>query len=214
MTNLYSAFVSASRTGAPIQRPLVFDYQYDQETVNLDDEYLLGRQLLVAPVLEPGSKARSVYLPAGEWYDWHTGELHQGGQRIKAQAPLDTIPLYAKVGSVLPMWTDSPKSTHGYYPTAIELRVFVPSTDGVHMSSLTEDDGLTFAATSLQDAFVETLFTLERSGNKLTLTGSVVGNGFPEFHRTEFRINLVGAGVREPIVIQNSGQDFSVEIAL
>ena len=214
MPYLYSTFVSASRNGAPIQRPLVFDFQYDAETLNLDDEYLLGGDLLVAPVLEPGSSARSVYLPAGEWYDWHTGELHQGQQRIKAIAPLDTIPLFAKAGSVVPMWPEAPKSTHGYYPTAIELRVFVPSIDGLYMSSLTEDDGLTFAATSWEDAFVETLFTLERAGNKLTISGSTLGKSFPEFNRNEFRINLVGVGVREPLVIQNSGQDFSVEINL
>lgn len=214
MPYLYSAFVAASRNAAPIQRPLVFDYQYDPETLNIDDEYLLGRDLLVAPVLEPGATARSVYLPAGEWFDWHTGERHQGQQRIKALAPLDTIPVYAKAGSVIAMWTEAPKSTHGHYPTATELRVFVPSIDGVHMSALTEDDGLTFAANSLQDAFVETLFTVERAGNKLILTGSVVGNGFPEFNRTEFRVSLIGVGVREPVVIQNAGENFTLEFEL
>ncbi len=69
-------FVRAAETGAPVQRPLVFDHQHDAAVRDIDDEYLLGPDLLVAPVLEPGTTARQVYLPAGDWYDWHTGERH------------------------------------------------------------------------------------------------------------------------------------------
>ena len=76
---LYAAFVRAAETGAPVQRPLVFDHQHDPAVRDIDDEYLLGPDLLVAPVLEPGQTARQVYLPAGDWYDWHTGERHAGG---------------------------------------------------------------------------------------------------------------------------------------
>jgi alpha-glucosidase len=214
MPYLYSAFVAASRDGSPIQRPLIYEYQYDSETVNLDDEYLLGGDLLVAPVLEPGASSRSVYLPEGEWYDWHTGNLIQGKQRVKVDAPLDTIPLFAKAGAVIPMWTEAPKSTYGYYPSSIELRVFVPSIDGTHMSVLTEDDGLTFAATGSKESFLETQITVARAGRQLTLTGLVSGNSFPEFVRKDFRINLVGAGIREVIVLENTGEAFSLTIQL
>ena len=57
-----------------MQRPLVFDHQYDRLVRDLDDEYLFGPDLLVAPVIEAGQTARQVYLPDGDWYDWHTGE--------------------------------------------------------------------------------------------------------------------------------------------
>src|SRR5215217_4159534 len=89
---LYATFLRASETGAPVQRPLVFDYQYDATVRDIDDEYLLGPDLLIAPVLAPGVTARQVYLPAGSWYDWHTGELLQGNQFTLAPTPMDHIP--------------------------------------------------------------------------------------------------------------------------
>ena len=114
---LYSAFLESSRTGAPVQRPLVFDHQDDATVLELDDEYLLGRDLLVAPVMEPGMTARQVYLPRGEWHDWHTGEVHAGGAFVIAPTPMDRIPLYARAGSVVPMWPEAPASTSGHRPT-------------------------------------------------------------------------------------------------
>jgi alpha-glucosidase len=112
------------------------------------------------------------------------------------------------------MWTEAPKGTYGYYPSSIELRVFVPSIDGTHMSVLTEDDGLTFAATGSKESFLETQITVARAGRQLTLTGLVSGNSFPEFVRKDFRINLVGAGIREVIVLENTGEAFSLTIQL
>ena len=78
MPYIYAAFVTASETGAPVQRPLVFDHQYDPPVRDLDDEYLFGPDLLVAPVLKPGRPRSQVYLPDGDWYDWHTGEVFIG----------------------------------------------------------------------------------------------------------------------------------------
>ena len=113
---LYASFVRAAETGAPVQRPLVFDFQRDAAVRDIDDEYLLGPDLLVAPVLEPGATARQVYLPAGDWYDWHTGERHAGGRWVVAPTPMERIPLYARAGAVVPMWAQAPPSTSGYHP--------------------------------------------------------------------------------------------------
>ena len=67
-----------------MQRPLVFDHQDDPAVRDIDDEYLFGPDLLVAPVVEAGMTARQVYLPAGDWYDWHTGEPAGGGRYVLA----------------------------------------------------------------------------------------------------------------------------------
>ena len=98
---LYAAFLESSRTGAPVQRPLVFDHQDDATVLELDDEYLLGRDLLVAPVMEPGMTARQVYLPAGGWVDWYDDTVHAGGSSSSRSTPMDRIPLYARAGSVV-----------------------------------------------------------------------------------------------------------------
>ncbi|MGZ4477492.1 MAG: glycoside hydrolase family 31 protein [Nocardioidaceae bacterium] len=188
---LYTAFVRSSETGEPVQRPLVFDHQYDAVVRDLDDQYLFGTDLLVAPVTAPGATARQVYLPAGDWYDWHTGEPVGGSRFLVANTPMDRIPIFARGGAVVPMWVEAPPSTSGYQPETVELHLFVPRRDGTFSSQLAEDDGLTFAARD--GAFFRTRFTVVRDGSTVTLTAAVEGDGFPEFRRTAFHLVLHGA---------------------
>jgi alpha-glucosidase len=195
---LYTTFVTATETGAPVQRPLVFDHQYDASVRDLDDEYLLGPDLLVAPVVEPGTTARQVYLPAGGWYDWHTGEHLAGASFVIAPTPMDTIPLYARAGAVVPMWPEAPASTDGHHPTSLELHVFVPRTDGRWTSSLQEDDGLTDAAH--QGARVRTTLTVERRGAEVRVDAVADGDGYPELARERFVLVLHGAAPAAVVV--------------
>jgi alpha-glucosidase len=185
---IYAAFVHATETGEPVQRPLIFDHQYDPIVRDLDDEYLFGRDLLVAPVLEPSSTARQVYLPAGAWYDWHTGERLEGGRFLIAPTPMDRIPIFARAGSVIPMWPEAPASTSGYHPELTELHLFVPGDDRVATSTLVEDDGLT-----LDGGSYRTTLTLSRSGSRVRLQGDVAGTGYDGFRRHSLRLVLHGA---------------------
>ena len=68
--------------------------------------------------------SRDVYLPRGHWYDWHTGELHEGGQTITAAAPLDRIPIFARAGSRIPLWREAPASTGDADLADVEWREF------------------------------------------------------------------------------------------
>jgi len=206
---IYAAFVEATETGAPVQRPLVFDHQYDATVRDLDDQYLLGRDLLVAPVYEPGATARQVYLPEGNWYDWHTGERHDGGRWLLAETPMDRIPLYARGGAVIPMWPEAPASTDGHHPEAIELHVFAPGEDGTYRSRLREDDGLTFSGGHL-----ETTFEVTREGDRLALRAEVEGDGYPEFAREAFRLAIHAGEPQAARVIANAGEPFTAEINL
>jgi alpha-D-xyloside xylohydrolase len=97
----YAAAQQAALTGMPILRALVLDYQDDPHARAIKDEYLFGPDLLVAPVIDENT-SRAVYLPAGDWTNLFTGEQITGPQTIIAKAPLDTIPVYAKRGTVLP----------------------------------------------------------------------------------------------------------------
>jgi alpha-glucosidase len=223
---LYACFVQAAETGAPVQRPLVFDHQYDPLVVDIDDQYLLGRDLLVAPVVAAGTTARQVYLPPGRWYDWYDGSLVAGPPFLLVPTRMDRIPLYARGGSVIPMWPEAPASTANYHPTAVELHLFLPDDDGqAHVSLLQEDDGVTYAA---QDgARYRTTVTVTRTGTRVHLDAVVEGRGFAEFARTQFRLYVHGAEILaaaidgEParvsddaIAIANTGSGFRADITL
>lgn len=191
MPYLYSAFVEAATSGAPVQRPLVFDFQYDRAVVDLDDQYLFGPHLLVAPVLAAGATQRNVYLPEGLWYDWHTGDALPGARYVVAAAPLDRIPLYARGGAVVPMLAEAPASTAQLAPTSIELHVFVPEDGAAPVTSLLqEDDGETFAAQN--GALVHTRVTVARDGAEVTVTAETTGDGFAAFRRAEFVVVVHG----------------------
>ncbi len=137
---IYTAFWESRETGAPIMRPLVLSHQSDPRTADLDDQFKLGSDLLAAPVLEPGVSGRSVYLPSGQWYDFWRGEKLAGERDVWADAPLDTVPLFVKAGTVLPM---QPVQQHTDEPPAetITLRVY----PGIGESLWYEDDGRTLA---------------------------------------------------------------------
>jgi len=100
LPHLYTLFHETSTTGLPMCRPLVLEYPDDRNTTNLSDQFLFGSSLLVAPILTPDTTHRVVYLPEGTWVDMTTGEMHAGGRHILAQAPLDTVPLFAKAGAI------------------------------------------------------------------------------------------------------------------
>ncbi|MGC4095437.1 MAG: glycoside hydrolase family 31 protein [Polyangiaceae bacterium] len=220
---LYAAFLRASETGAPVQRPLVFDFQHDLESRQVEDQYLLGDALLVAPVLRPGESARHVYLPPGHWVDFHSDELHEGGRYVTLSAPLGRIPLLVRAGHVVPMLEQAPSTTLGLRPELIELHVFVPIADGSTESVLYEDDGSTTAYRT--GAFLRTRLTLKRSGAALSLRAEVSGKGFPELRRRQLRIVFHGSVpssacldgaepalpvVEGALVLENSGSDFEL----
>jgi alpha-glucosidase len=202
MPYIYAAFLTASETGAPVQRPLVFDHQDDPLVRDLDDEYLFGRDLLVAPVLEAGQTSRQVYLPEGDWYDWHSRVRYTGPSFIQVPTPMEQIPVFARGGAVVPLWPEAPDSTDGYHPDVIELHLFLPTVDGVHRSLLQEDDGLTFAADRGRRCRSE--LTVTRSGDRLELRADVDGEGYPEFAREAFRLVVHGA---RPAAVRLDGAD-------
>ena len=88
----------AAERGIPPMRPLFFDFQDDQRAAEVDDQFLFGPDLLVAPILEYRARERRVYLPAGaEWSDaWSGDDVHEGGVTIDASAPLQRIPVFIR----------------------------------------------------------------------------------------------------------------------
>jgi len=101
----YAAAMQAAATGMPVMRALVLAYQNDERARTAKDEYLFGPDMLVAPVTDE-STARLVYLPAGYWVNYWTGSQVSGGKTVMADAPLETIPVYVRLGAVIPKIPD------------------------------------------------------------------------------------------------------------
>ncbi|KAA3661017.1 MAG: alpha-xylosidase, partial [Chloroflexi bacterium] len=102
MPYIYSEAVKCGYTSLPMMRPLVLDYQDDPNTYTIDDQFLFGSSLLVAPILDETNQRR-VYLPEGEWVNFWSKEILSGGKWLTADAPLDIMPLYVKAGTILPL---------------------------------------------------------------------------------------------------------------
>jgi len=138
---IYGAVRECATTGMPIMRALWLHYPDDPIATARRDEYLWGRNLLVAPVVEQGATTRKLYLPHGAWFDFCTGERVEGGREITRQVDLETIPLYVRAGSILPL---GPVKQHAYEKSSEPLSISIyPGADASFL--LYEDDGKSFA---------------------------------------------------------------------
>jgi len=192
---LYGLVRQASLSGTPIMRPLLWHAPNDPLATACSDQFLLGENLLIAPILHPGAQSRSVYLPRGEWYDFWTGELLPGSGYILRKAPLDRIPILVRSGSLLPMSAPQP-FVKDHSPERIFLHIW-PRAAG----SLTwyDDDGATQAYTtgSWQSRIIRTQVG-PRSG-QLDI-GPVEGN-YPG-HRGPWRIVLRGIPRKRAVKVE------------
>ncbi|MGD0370065.1 MAG: TIM-barrel domain-containing protein, partial [Acidobacteriaceae bacterium] len=140
---LYTVAEESHRTGVPIFRPLLLNYQEDENTLGIDDEFMIGDDLLVAPILKPNLTARMVYLPPGVWFDYWTGARREGGRMIRADAPLESVPLYVRGGAILPL---GPEQKYVGEKTTDPLQFEIyPDAHGEASAIVYEDDGLTEA---------------------------------------------------------------------
>lgn len=101
---IYDLMRESELTGIPMLRPLVLEYEKDEDVKNRNDEFMLGDRMLIAPVVEQGAREKLVYLPEGIWYDYWTGEEILGENFIIREAPLDVCPIYVKAGAVIPKY--------------------------------------------------------------------------------------------------------------
>ena len=141
MPYIYSLAYRTYKSGAPYMRALFMDFPNDPNVADLRYEYMFGPAFLVAPVYRQGRTWRKVYLPAGtDWYNYWTNERYHGGQTITVDSPIDTMPLFVRAGSIIPMGTPV-ESTDDAQKIA-KIRVY-PGADGDF--TLYRDDGETYA---------------------------------------------------------------------
>lgn len=99
---MYDLFAQETKTGLPIMRPLVLNYDDDPRVTDIDNEFMVGNSLLVAPIVEKSQTKRLVYLPAGQWIDFWNHREYTGGKDIVVNAPLDKLPLFVQKNAILP----------------------------------------------------------------------------------------------------------------
>jgi alpha-D-xyloside xylohydrolase len=171
MPYLYSLAWRVTNEGYTIMRPLVFDYQNDSNVFGIADQFMYGPAILVNPVTTAGAISRSVYLPAGTWYDFWAGSTATGGSTVSVSAPISQIPLFVKAGSIVPMGPEIQFATQSADP--LEIRIY-KGQDGSF--TLYEDEGDTYNYESRQ--YSQISFDWSESAQQLTIgarTGSYTG---------------------------------------
>jgi alpha-glucosidase (family GH31 glycosyl hydrolase) len=141
MPYLYSAVAETHRTGLPVMRGLWLHYPQDAKALTVENAYMFGPHLLVAPVVELGAKERKVYLPEGVWWDFWTGQKVEGAGEITTPVALESTPVFVRAGAIVPT---GPVKQYTAEPSTQPIRLTVyPGADG--RFSLYEDDGISFA---------------------------------------------------------------------
>jgi alpha-glucosidase/alpha-D-xyloside xylohydrolase len=184
----YALAWQARDSGVPLMRPLWLHYPEDETASGIGTEYLWGRDLLIAPVVTKGTRARDVYLPEGLWYDWWTGETHKGGKTTTRIVDLDTMPIYVRAGAIVPL--DPVRqyiSQEVTEPTV--LRIF-RGADGEFM--LYSDDGTTL--NYLEGKAALTRVTWNDSAETLTIAPAPKESARDRSDSRQFRIEMVPGG--------------------
>jgi alpha-glucosidase len=198
---LYTLFEECHRTGAPILRPLLFEYPEDETTYNADDEFLLGEALLVAPITRPGIEHRHVYLPQGTWFHYWNGERFDGPAHVLAHAPLGEPAIYVRANTPVPMGPDANHT--GERPTD-PLTLRIHPAEGAGESTLYEDAGDGFGYENGE--YARRVLSCDTSHDRVTIRlGEREGSFAPE--RREVILELRGIESAQSVLVDGQERE-------
>jgi alpha-glucosidase (family GH31 glycosyl hydrolase) len=184
----YTLTWEARETGMPMMRSLWLHYPKDKQARGIGDEYLWGRDMLIAPVYEKGATARKVYLPAGKWYDWWTGTAVEGGKTITRQVDLSCMPIYVRAGAIIP-FDPIRQYTSQVVDKPTTLKIF-QGHDGQY--TLYDDDGISL--NYLKGDSVQTRINWDDSAKRLTLEPTTKQKA-----ERKFKIELIPDGTSKEL---------------
>jgi alpha-glucosidase/alpha-D-xyloside xylohydrolase len=186
----------ACDTGIPPMRAMWLHYPEDAEAAKLGDQYLWGRDLLVAPVVERGARARRVYLPGGQWYDWWgdgSGPAIRGGRWVTRDVDLGTIPLYVRAGATIPL-DPVRQYTAQEVDEPTTVRVY-PGADGSF--TMYDDDGHTLGYQNGSDGRESWIhFEWDDATRRLVIAPGSRSKDGPAGGKRAFEVRLMGDPVR------------------
>ena len=195
----YTLAWDARTTGMPMMRSMWLHYPNDKKARGIGDQYLWGRDLLIAPVYKKGATSREVYLPAGKWYDWWTGKLETGGRTVQRAVDLATMPIYVRAGAIVPI-DPIRQYTSQVVDQPTTLKIY-QGADG--QTTLYDDDGISLDY--LKGSSVETLIQWDDAAKRLTIEPKAKGH----LKRT-FKIELIPGGRAKEI--RYAGQRLEVTL--
>jgi hypothetical protein len=203
MPYLYTAVRDCCESGMPIMRAMWLHYPNEPEAVARGDQYLWGRDMLIAPVVEKGATNRAVYLPRGAWYDFWTNERLDGGREITRPVDLATTPIFVRAGAVIPT---GPVKQYVDEPSEEPLTLTVyPGADG--RSSMYDDDGTSFDYR--RGAYMRMLMTWRDATKRLTLSLTPGSRMVPTAQR-RINVRVAGSSITKPVVF--SGRSIDVQL--
>lgn len=135
---IYDLYYISHKEGLPIFRPMIMEYEKDMNLLNMREQFMLGENMIVAPVLYEGERSKTVYLPKGSWFNYFTMEKLQGGKWYKLPCELDEILVFVKEGAIIPTYNNKFRNVKER-PKNILLKVFGENAKGFHYN----DDGHT-----------------------------------------------------------------------
>ncbi|ELC8411953.1 glycoside hydrolase family 31 protein [Clostridium perfringens] len=135
---IYDLYYISHKEGLPIFRPMIMEYEKDMNLLNMREQFMLGENMIVAPVLYEGERSKTVYLPKGSWFNYFTMEKLQGGKWYKLPCELDEILVFVKEGAIIPTYNKKFRNVKER-PNNILLKVFGENAKGFHYN----DDGHT-----------------------------------------------------------------------
>jgi alpha-glucosidase (family GH31 glycosyl hydrolase) len=207
---IYSAAYRNFSTGLPLARPLFFDYPRDQMSYAQSTSYMWGDALLVAPVVQSGQTTRTVYLPEGTWVDYWTDRAYQGGQTVEVPAPLETLPLFVRAASIIPMQPVMSYSDERPLDTLI-LAVY-PSPTRPAAFTLYEDDGTTLQYQ--RGSYAQTAMTQTMIGSTLQLAlGPTLGSYTGKPLKRTYLSDIHGIYGR-PTAVRKNGRALAEQVTL
>jgi alpha-glucosidase len=206
MPYIYSVFWEHHRYGFPILRPLVMLQQENVDTHFRQDEFTFGDKILVCPVLEQGQTSRKVYLPKGQWVNFWSDEMLNGGAEYEISAPLDTMPLFVRAGSVIPEY---PVMQYVNEKPIDEVLLNVYYAGYEVNSFIFEDHGDTFAYE--QEIYLEKKFTVKGDDKNLYIEQAIEGLYTPNYELYNYQIIGLPFSVQKIVIDDKEVQDFTLD---
>jgi len=203
MPYLYTLAWQASEQDEPMLRPTFLDHEQDPRSWQENDDFMLGRVLLVASVVEQGARQREVYLPHNGqgWYDWHSGQWFVGGQQITLDAPLDRLPLLVRAGAVIPLG-ECESTTDAQRDTVRQWQLWPAPADAVSHGEVFDDDGESYGWQQGNALWLN--WTLSSSATRIDLTIEKRGDYQPAWREISLRLP---AGETRPLWVNGEPAD-------